>query len=189
MPTPPDFTAGTALTAATLQKVGLWLISSGTSTGTTAYNYDGVFTSAYRNYRVILSGMESSIQDRAVRWNYRVGGVTNAANVYDYAFRGLRSNGGAADTSLAATTFAEIGVYLGSFANLKLGSVVIDVMAPVSVTRTFATSNAIGYESLTYQMRQGGFVHNSDTAFDGFRITLNGTGNITYDYAIYGYND
>lgn len=189
MATPPDFSVGQVLTAAQMNAVGLWLISSGTSSGTTAYNYDGVFTSDYENYRIVLSAIETSVADRALRLNFRVGGATETSSDYNYAFRGLRSNNTGGDTATGSVAFTEIGVFIGNFANVTLGSATIDILNPVSSsTRTFGLSNAVGYESNLWQMRQGGFAYNVNKAFDGFRITLNSTGNIAYKYAIYGYN-
>ena len=185
------FTTGEVLTAADtntyLNNGGLVYITGGTQSGTTALNVDGCFTDTYLNYRVCLAAVDVSVTDRAVRWNFRAGGSTLGSALYDYAFRGLRANGVSGDTSLGSQTFAEVGIYIATFTNLKLGSVAIDVMNPKVAERSFGLCNAIGYEGGTYQMRQGGFVYNADTACDGFRITLSGTGNVNFKYQVYGY--
>jgi hypothetical protein len=185
----PSFSVGEVLTAADMNAVGLWKITSGTSSGTTAYNYDGVFTSSYRNYRIVLSNIEVSIAGRALRLNYRTAGSTNSTSNYNYAYRGLRATGGSGDTSSGgAVAFAEIGVYIDA-ANADVGDASIDIYSPQMSKRTGATVNAYGYEAATFQYRQGGFEFNATTVFDGFRLSLSDTGNLAYDYAIYGYKN
>jgi hypothetical protein len=166
---------------------GLEFITGGTQSGSTGLNVDGVFTSTYTNYRLVMTAIESSVADRAVRINFRSSGTTNVDALYDYAYRGLRSNGVSGDTSLAGQTFAEIGVYIASYANLELGSASIDINGPQISKRTFGLANAIGYEGGYFQMRNGGVAFNGTTSFDGFRISLNSTGNIAFQWQLYGY--
>jgi hypothetical protein len=53
MPTPPDFTNGTALDASSLNAVGLWKIADGTFAGATTFDVTG-FSSTFTEYRLIL---------------------------------------------------------------------------------------------------------------------------------------
>jgi hypothetical protein len=166
---------------------GLVYITGGTQSGSTALNADGVFTSAYTNYRLVMTSIETSVAERALRINFRSGGTTNVDALFDYAYRGLRANGVSGDTSLSSQSFAEIGVYIASYANLELGSASIDINGPQISKRTFGLANAIGYEGGVFQMRNGGFVFNGTNSFDGFRISLNSTGNVTFQWQLYGY--
>jgi hypothetical protein len=170
-----------------LANSGLTYITGGTQTGTTALNADGVFTSTYTNYRLVMTNIESSVADRAIRFNFRTSGTTNINAAYDYAYRGLRSNGASGDTFLASQTFAEIGVYIGGFADLALGSASIDINSPQISKRTHGLSNASGFEAGFFQFRNGGLVFNDTTSFDGFRISLNSTGNVAFEWQLYGY--
>ena len=180
-------TAMESLAEAVDVKTGLVRIAGGTQSGTAALNVDSVFTSKFLNYRLVLTAIESTVADRAVRINFRSGGVTNAAFNYVYAYRGLRTNGGSGDTALGGADFAEIGVHLGNFANVKLGSASIDITGPQSNQTTFGTVTAVGYEALVYQMRSGGLAFNDSTIFDGFRISLSNTGDISFKWDLYGY--
>ena len=166
---------------------GLVYITGGTQSGSTALNVDGVFTSSYTNYRLVMTAIEVSVAERALRINFRSGGTTNVDALFDYAYRGLRANGTAGDTSLNSQTFAEIGVYIAAYVNLELGSASIDINGPQISKRTFGLANAIGYEGGVFQMRNGGFVFNGTNSFDGFRISLNSTGNISFQWQLYGY--
>ena len=183
----PDFSPGEVLTAAAMDSIGLWLIAGGTQTGSTALNVDSVFTSNYTNYRLLITQAEVATANQAFRLNFRSGGVTNTTAGYNYAYRGLRANNTAADTALVAGTFAEIGIYIATFANLAIGSASIDIMSPQVSGRTFGLANAIGYEALEFQMRNGGFVFNDNTVFDGFRISLSGAGNVAFRWQLFGY--
>jgi len=166
---------------------GLVYITGGTQSGSTALNVDGCFTSTYTNYRLVMTAIEISVADRALRINFRSGGTTNVDALFDYAYRGLRANGVSGDTSLGSQTFAEIGVYIASYVNLELGSASIDINGPQISKRTFGLVNAIGYEGGVFQMRNGGFVFNGTNSFDGFRISLNSTGNVAFQWQLYGY--
>jgi hypothetical protein len=185
------FTTGEVLTASDtntyLANSGLTYITGGTQSGSTALNVDGVFTSTHTNYRLVMTNIETATADRAIRINFRTSGTTNINAAYDYAYRGLRSNGTSGDTSLASQTFAEIGVFIGGFANLALGSASIDINSPQASKRTHGLSNASGFESGYFQFRNGGLVFNDTTSFDGFRISLNSTGNVAFEWQLYGY--
>jgi hypothetical protein len=166
---------------------GLVYIASGTQSGSAQLIQDGVFTSTYTNYRLVMNGVQTSVADRAVRLNLRTAGVTNINNVYEYAYRGLRTNGTGGDTAFNYSTFAEIGIYMATYANTLLGSATVDIMAPQVAQTTFGLASGIGYEGGVYQMRNGGFTYNDVTVFDGFRIGLSNTGNIAFDWQLYGY--
>jgi hypothetical protein len=174
----------------TSQPNGLWLISSGTNSGATGYNHDSVFTSEFRNYRVVLTNVEVSTAGRAIRLNYRSAGSTNNTSNYNYAYRGLRETGVTADTSSGgAVGFAEVGIYIDNFPDTPLAGASFDIYSPQLAARTGATSIAYAYEGLAFQYRQGGFLFNQANTFDGFRLFLSGSGNFKYEFAIYGYGD
>lgn len=165
---------------------GLEFITTGTATSQTSINVDYCFTSTYNNYRLVFSKMSTENTGRAFRFNYRVGTTTNTDSNYRYAYRGLKVNGATNDTSLSSSSFAEIGVYLDSFASTDFGSSVVDVYSPKTTNRTHATVNAQGYEG-DYYYRAGGFVFGATNQFDGFSISLSGSGTFNLEYAVYGY--
>ena len=183
----PDFSPGEVLTAAAMDSIGLWLISSGTKSGATTYTHDGVFTSDYKNYRIVLSHLNVQNAGRAIRLNFRAGGITNSNFNYDYGFNGYKANGTTNNASAAGASFTEIGVYLDA-AGDEYGSCSMDIYEPVAAERTMATAIAQGLEGAFY-WRSGGFVQTQNTTFDGFILSLSGSGNFSYNYRIYGYRD
>jgi hypothetical protein len=166
---------------------GLTLITSGTSSGTTAYNYDNVFTSDFQNYKILLDRISISVTARALRLQFRYNGTTNSDANYNYGYVGYKANATTNNAAGANQTFAEVGVYIDTSADFQGGCSVIDVFSPLQSNRTKATVAAQGFEGSSY-WRAGGFEQYSNNPFDGFRITLSSTGNISYTYAIYGYN-
>lgn len=57
MPTPPDFTAYTPLTAAQLNQAGLWLVKTQTvGSGVSSVAVTGAFSADYDNYLITYSG-------------------------------------------------------------------------------------------------------------------------------------
>jgi hypothetical protein len=103
----PDFAPGEVLTAAAMDRVGLWKIATGTlSLTTTPTNVTGVFSSDYKQYRLLLNVTNKSASIR-VDMKYIVGTTPTSTNYYqagigsDYTFNNTlyyqRSN---ADTQL-----------------------------------------------------------------------------------------
>ena len=57
MATPPSFTAGSVLTAAQMNAVGLWLVKSqAVGSGVSSVSVSSAFTSDFTSYRIIWSG-------------------------------------------------------------------------------------------------------------------------------------
>jgi len=185
------FSTGEVLTASDtntfLANAGLVYITGGTQSGSTAWKVDNCFTSTYRNYRIVMSNIAAETAGRAVRINFRASGATNTNANYDYGYNGFKATGTTNNTGASGQTFAEIGVYLDTFGTATLGSATFDVITPqISTERTFGLAVANGYEG-AYYWRSGGFVQGQQTAFDGFRISLSGSGNVAFTWAVYGY--
>ena len=90
MATPPVFTAGQVLTAAQMNKIGLWEVYPETAvTGVSTITRDGVFTSDFTNYLLIITGTNASSGN--MNMQFRVGGVTAATN-YNAQFLYVSSN-------------------------------------------------------------------------------------------------
>lgn len=169
-----------------LTNAGLVYVSGGTVSAATVLTVDSVFTSVSENYRLVLSQMQVGTAARAFRFNYRASGSTNTAANYDYAYNGFRANNTTDNTGTAGATFAEIGTYIDTYANAKLGSCSMDIYAPQISSPTIATSNAAGYEG-SQLFRNGGFLQSQITQFDGFQINLSGSGTMSFNWRLYAY--
>ena len=79
MATPPSFTAGSVLTAAQMNAVGLWLVKTDTITSGASKEITSVFSSDYENYRIIISNIRTSATTTVY---FRIG--TAAGTIYYY---------------------------------------------------------------------------------------------------------
>ena len=183
------FTAGEILTAADtntyLANSGLTYITSGSlSTATTSFV--GCFTSAYDNYRIVLSSLSCSA-DGDIYWCGLVGSTPSISADYSFAFLGLRADNVQQNASNAASTLAYTGfTAVGSVGGLIVGSLSMDIYGPKLAQRTFATHNAMGYNAGFYG-RQGASHFNLTTQFDGIQFKTGAAPTMTGTVTIYGY--
>jgi len=170
-----------------LANSGLVYVSGGTKSGANSYAFDSVFTSSFQNYRVVVDQLSVASANRAIRLQFRTGGSTNTVSNYNYAYRGLKSDGSGNDTSNANGSFVEVGVFIDT-ASTELGSFICDIFDPQLAKRTRALSSGQGQEGAA-GWRNGGFEFYGTTAFDGFLLGLNSTGNFSFTFTIYGYRN
>jgi hypothetical protein len=186
MPTPPDFTNGTALEASSLNSVGLWKVASQTLSGT-ATNIVGCFTDDYRNYRIVIESLNFNASGD-VYIQLLTGTTPETAAAYFWAYRGINASGTAADNVNTSQTFAYTGCSNIGAIGVEISAASIDVYSPKLAQRTFFTSNASGYVTNFYT-RNGMMELNSTTAYDGIRFLTIGGVNVTGQVRIYGYRN
>jgi hypothetical protein len=182
MATPPQFTAGAILTAAQMNAVGLWEVSSGTLSLTTSpTQVTGVFLNAdFPHYKLIVKTTATSTSNK-ILFKF-IAGTTPASTAY--------YGGGVGGSAGSNTT-----VYFERSSNatsLSLG-------APTSAATRVTAFDIIGPNSATQTM-YGGFyteVNNADAfhwggthltaaAYDGFEMATS-AGTQTVEYNLYGY--
>ena len=189
----PDFSSGEVLTSADMDRIGLWRINQFSTTGATSLTCDNVFTTDFRNYRImvnaggvsalnylLLTWINSSGTDvlvnyysAALGWDYATAGSTAAhvSNRTDSAVLGALPNTTAGDTQI------------------RLG-VSLDVYDPRTATvSTLANGNYVGIYSGAYF--SGGIVNSYNTpatAMRGFKLKSSAGTNIAAQVIVYGYN-
>jgi hypothetical protein len=179
------FTTGEVLTAADtntyLANSGLVYITSGTFSATAL---DGIFTSTYDNYRIVVSNVTTSGASGLIQYNYR-----NTSNATDnsalYYTAGLRYDGGTAyNFNVNAGTQAETAVNCIPGSNWS--GFVMDVHAPRLAKNTMATHSGTG--AITYiSVCQASTLMNNTTAYAGIIFKLS-AGTITGgQITVYGY--
>jgi hypothetical protein len=183
MATPPDFTSGAVLTAAQMNSVGLWKVASGSlSTATT--NFQGCFTSDYRDYRIVIDQVNfASAGD--IYFRMLSGATPETSANYNWGIRGLYANGVSADSNLAGYTAGFTGITSAIAGELTSGS--FDIFNPQVATRTLLLTSSIVYNSTQGFGGRNGFSHlNLTTAYTGIQfLTLGPT--VTGNVVIYGY--
>lgn len=129
MPTPPDFTTGQVLTAAMMDRVGLWkVIPTGATNGTVGANgtvtignavasvtVSGAFGSDFTNYRILVNGGSASVEANiAMTLN---GGTTAYYGVLNYGLTNgtgpfVASNNNAGEWSFVGSQSTTSGIIM-----------------------------------------------------------------------------
>ena len=197
MPTPPDFTAGSILTAAQMNQIGAYrIIPTVSGTGVTV-NTDGLvtltaapepyitaFSADYAHYRIYVtltaaSGGASGINMRPAS------GTTPNTTAGQYRDVGGQTGYGGTAVGIVANNGASaqwnVGRYDGGTA---FASMIIDIMNPFAAIFTSFSAN---YRDGSFAGYQDGYV-NVTTSYNGFNIRLNGTNTMTGTIQVYGFN-
>jgi hypothetical protein len=175
MATPPTFTAGSILTAAQMNSVGMWLVASGTiGTAVSTVAVANCFTGDYDAYKIVVSGGAASADSfMKMVLGASTTGYYQARNGVLYS-TGARSDG--ADNNAAAWTAVGTSLTTGLDAEITLINV---NYAKWTVLKGFYTTGSAGTDVVG--------VHQVNTAYTGFTIYPNsGTWTGGY-YRVYGY--
>jgi hypothetical protein len=149
-----------------------------TFTGVTSLSLNGVFTSAYDNYRVMIAGSTSSTGN--LQYRLRLAGTDNSAAAYSYGGLVVSTTAVAFESGNTGQTLGFIGRWV-SGANSSLA---VDMFRPALA----AESNTVGFSSGFATSFQWFTYHGVATAFDGITL-FPGAGNITGTVRIYGYKN
>jgi hypothetical protein len=141
--------------------------------------HDGVFTSDFTNYLLIVTGTTTASAN--IQLQFRVGGVTAATN-YNAQFLYLSSTTVSTSRVTGGTSQA-IGT-LGPSSN----SAFTNIYGPQIAAQTgFTSVNNYSGTATTPEYQQWSGNHSTATAYDGFILTTS-SGTFTGNYALYGYN-
>jgi hypothetical protein len=163
--------------------LGLWKIASGTVTlSTTPTQITGVFSSAFRNYRLILNTTSRSTSNR-FDMRYLVGTTETTVNYYQ--------GGIASDWATNATIYMQRSANDPTFFGVagstgEQQNAIIDVIAPNLAAPTLH-SGQLASRTSAYAFSFGG-LQAGNGAFTGFQLTTN-AGTITMNYQVFGYRD
>jgi hypothetical protein len=193
MPTPPTFVTGQVLTAAQMNRVGLWEMVPTSVAGTgvtlsgsqvvfsasTAISVNGCFTSDFRRYRVELNFVNTVGQ--VFYWRLRAAGSDAVTNNYGYitAYRSYAA-GAQGNFFGAALSTSPLG-YGAANTSAQLS---FDIDAPYLADRTTLSGTAAWQDAAAWVGSQ----HSLATSYDGMTFFI-ASGGVTYGTInIYGYN-
>ena len=185
MATPPTFTAGSILTAAQMNGVGLWLVKSQTiGTGVSTVTVTGAFTSDYYAYRVVMSNVTMSSTGYATAMYLKMHDGTNpVSSNYNYGI--ARVDMATAGVSGAKDALGTSGIAIGQ-GTASLFGTSFDVINPNLAAHTLFPNLSIVNNNIGY-MGTGSGMHQAATAYTAFQI-IPGTGTLTGGtISIYGY--
>lgn len=183
----PVFTSGEVLTAANMNKVGMWRIQSQTFTSQIQIDFLNVFTSNFMSYRIIFDQITASA---AGEFQLRVRDASGVIATNNYLTQRIEA---------VATTITGVGTgavsaflptYTAASSTAAAGaSGYIDVHRPqvndyTRLTGKFARTNSTGD---LYDQTFSGFF-NLTTVLTGFSIIRPGTATISGSVSVYGFN-
>lgn len=155
-------------------------------TGVSSVSLNGVFTSAYSAYRILVR-ITTATSDGLLVYRLRSSGTDNSINYYS-GLGGSDQNGSYANSTISGTniSYAYIAA-LDSGTNYATGS--IDLESPQLATKTGANIVSTWFTSgSVFCGSGGGNVHDNNGQFDGISIIAT-AGNITGTIRIYGYKN
>ena len=149
--------------------------------GITGLTLNGVFTSTYDNYRIVMSSKASSGNNIAVWARVASGGTTDGSNNYytEVIDIGGTTLGSRKDTSTVWTLFGA--------SHTELNGITAHMYKPaIAAPTSFRLVHTSSYLGATINESAG--VHNVSTSYDGFAIYPAGGPTLSGTIAIYGYN-
>jgi hypothetical protein len=177
----PDFSPGEVLTAAAMDSIGLWKITTVTFAASSVA-IDNCFTTNYANYVIIANVTTGAGGAAQVQMSMRAGGVTNSTTNYYSFYNGIQWGGTVNNAgNVAGTNWFALRTN-GDNAGF---SGVVEMQNPNLASRTRFQSHGADQAQRWY----AGGLHDSTTQFDGFVLANSGGNSMTGTVRVYGYRD
>jgi hypothetical protein len=177
----PNFVSGDVLNASDMSAVSLWKVASGTlSLSTTPSNVTGVFSSTYKQYRLLLNVTIRSGTNR-VDMKYLVGTTPTSTNYYQ--------SGIGADFSADATLYYQRSNNDAQFFGIGSSSMTalsFDIYNPNKADFTMHTGTILN-ANFSFPYIVGG-ANRTTNQFTGFQL-FTSTGTATVEYQVFGYQN
>jgi hypothetical protein len=150
-----------------------------TFSGASTVSLNGVFSSAYKNYQIIIGDFASSNNAVAMRMRMRTSGTDNSAASYYQAGASAASANPVGYTSSGATNFL-----IGDSSTSKFYSLSATLTNPFIASETAGVFNLGGYSNAVTWIG-GNLLHNGSASFDGVSI-FPASGTISGTMQVYG---
>jgi hypothetical protein len=153
---------------------------------TSSVSLNGVFSSTYQNYRMIINFTGASTQ-LSVSARMRVGGVSNstASSYLQQGFSSISTT--LSNVGLSSTSF-DLGEVNATYP--KYSSVTVDILSPFETDPTRWNNLLIGRVNSANAYATGNYsgVHTQATSYDGVEIYPS-TGTVSGTVRVYGYKN
>jgi hypothetical protein len=149
-------------------------------TAVTSLSLNGVFTSSFDNYLVVVS-YDCSINDVGFTFRMRAAGTDNST-ASSYVSQALNAESTTVGGSRSTSTSGQIGVS-GDAQNGRH----LHFYGPALAQPTAFRSVGVGSVSGAV-IGENAVTHNQSTSYDGFTIFI-GSGNITGNIVVFGYEE
>ena len=163
---------------------GLTLISAGSKTSATTHSFNSIFTTTYRNYKVIFSQITTSTNNQQVQMRVGTSGTPFTGSNYQY--NTMNNSGGGTLGSSSALTTTNILIVPNSGVSNNFTEFTIN--SPFQTERTIISAQSLGTRATFIPETFTPFVHiDTATSYTDLSVTTSGGANFTLNYAIYGY--
>ena len=154
-------------------------------TGISSISLNGIFTSAYQNYKIVFEVTTVTTDSTEVRMRYRAAGTDNSAASYGQTWMISRANGTTATNNGWGNPQGGITRWWSTTNSFT--SFIADVLSPQIAKATKFIFAASGWDVTSQFSNNGMLIHESTSQFDG--ITIYSTaGAMTGTMKVYGYN-
>lgn len=179
MATPPVFVANTVLTAAQMNKIGLWLIDHQSVSGGASIVFTNCFSSDYDQYRLIFRNTAKSDTGND-NLKLQMGSSTSG-----YRNCSISSDGSTVSTNSLVTAYMALGNI--SYLNQDFLATV-ELSYPYNAQPTLATSNCVQDTGSSLTTYWGGHQETSTTSFTGCTFEI-AAGTMSAEAWVYGYRN
>lgn len=156
-------------------------ITSGSFSSVSSFAIDSIFSSTYKNYKLIVIGTGGTGGAAGIEQRFRTAGTDNTTSNYSSGRNSTIYSTGATEIgNSAAANKMQLGRTNGTVFALDL-----DILNP------FASEQTIVIGGHTDSSRGGASsgLFGATTSFDGIKIINEASNNITGTYIVYGYGD
>jgi hypothetical protein len=158
---------------------GLTLINTTSFSAVASQSVNDVFSAIYDNYKIIVTGLISSVEGMNMR--LRASGTDNStASSY------VRQTLNATSTTLVGGRATSNLWELGGWDSTLVNTLVIDLFNPFAASATGFSVDLLRSTSGAYIQIANG-THNQTVSYDGFTL-IPGAGTITGSVSVYGYS-
>ena len=188
MATPPVFVSGAILTAAQMNSIGLWKISTTVMSGVST-SVSGCFSSDYANYRVVCQNLTgAAAATRLLSLRFRTTSDDTTAS-YNFGTFGTTSPGTTTQLATNGATSATLAALGAQPSGSAAGGFVLDIMSPNVASGTTYTGSGIMYQPDLVSYVSRSFSGNMTTATQYTGFTIFGvTDALSGTLQVYGYN-
>ena len=188
MATPPDFSSGAVLTAAQMNAVGMWKITSGTVTSGSSFDLTSVFTSDYDSYKLVLTQIRTNASGGSIQLRMLASGTPAITGYYWGVTRAdIAANVINVSVGNNAAQFDTQAIQNGAVS----GMMTCEIHSPVATQYTSLNGQSVdsrlagAYGGISWSGQLG-----DTTSYNGIRILLSTATTFTNcNYKLYGYRN
>jgi len=180
-----DGAAWATLAPAPAVSSGLSFIASTTFSTAVTLTMANVFSSAYKNYLILISSLVASADAGEARVNLGTSSTKDLSSVYDYAIVGTNNGGASNSQTLDANHIKLIGSYVGT----SMSAISINLFNPNVATQTNLISNNFGNRGIYLSAEVTNGYVGTTTQYTDFFLSTAGGPTHEATITVYGYSN